>query len=127
MSKLVPRVLKGVKFSNVNYKRRNSQLEGKHLMTYRITCTSYILFVSGFFFSQIQSYKLGLSHQKANSLLEEGEVDPQRVTTFYSGVRAFFERAVEYGLQNLPLDDVNARFIILSRGCKLMYYKQSTW
>ena len=55
-----------------------------------------------------------VTHQKAKSLLEEGVVPPLKVSTFYKGVRSFFETAVEYSLQNLPHDDAvlrNARFI----------------
>lgn len=54
-----------------------------------------------------------VTHRKAKSLLE-GAVPPVKMSTFYKGVRSFFETAVEYRLQNLPHDDVvlkNARFI----------------
>ena len=55
-----------------------------------------------------------VTHQKAKSLLEEGDVPLLKVSTFYKGVRSFFETAVEYSLRNLPHDDAvlrNARFI----------------
>ncbi len=55
-----------------------------------------------------------ITHQKAKSLLDEGDVDDRQVATFYGGVRAFFERAVEYSVQNLPLYDIllrNACFV----------------
>ena len=54
-----------------------------------------------------------VTHQKAKSLLE-GDVPPLKVSTFYKGVRSFFETAMEYSLRNLPHDDAvlkNARFI----------------
>ena len=55
-----------------------------------------------------------ITHQKTKSLLDEGHVADRQVSTFYTGVRAFFERAMEYSIQNLPLNDVllqNASFL----------------
>ena len=55
-----------------------------------------------------------ITHQKTKSLLDEGHVADLKVSTFYKGVRAFFEKAVKYSFQNLPLDDAllqNACFV----------------
>ena len=55
-----------------------------------------------------------ITHQNSKSLLDEGHVADLKVSTFYKGVRAFFEKAVEYRFQNLPLDDAllqNACFV----------------
>ena len=46
-----------------------------------------------------------VTQQQANSFLEEGDIDPRQLASFYDGVRAFFERAVDYSLKSLPLDD----------------------
>ena len=46
-----------------------------------------------------------VTQQQANTLLEEGDIDPGQLADFYDGVRAFFERAVDYSLKSLPLDD----------------------
>ena len=44
-----------------------------------------------------------LTHQKAKSLPRRGGISTRGVYV-YKGVRAFFEIAVEYSLQNLPHD-----------------------
>ena len=47
-------------------------------------------------------------------LLDDGEVSSLEVTQFYKGVRAFYVRALEYALDNLPLKDdllKNASFV----------------
>ena len=46
-----------------------------------------------------------VTQQQANTFLEEGDIDPGQLAGFYDGVRAFFERAVDYSLKSLPLDD----------------------
>ena len=47
-------------------------------------------------------------------LLDDGEISSLQVTKFYKGVRAFYVRALEYALDNLPLKDdllKNASFV----------------
>ena len=45
-----------------------------------------------------------VTQQQANTFLE-GDIDPGQLASFYDGVRAFFEQAVDYSLKSLPLDD----------------------
>ena len=55
-----------------------------------------------------------LTQQKSKSLFKEGDVSERDIKKFYLGVRAFFETATAYSLQNLPhKDDVlkNAGFV----------------
>ena len=47
-------------------------------------------------------------------LLEEGDISQAQVTKFYDGARAFYVRAMEYALENLPMNDEmlkNAAFV----------------
>lgn len=53
-----------------------------------------------------------LTQQKFKSLLEEGDVSEWDVLKFYSGVRAFFESATTYSLQNLDEVWKNASFVM---------------
>lgn len=46
-----------------------------------------------------------VTQQQAKSLLDEGDISARQLSLFYDGVRAFFERAVEYSLKSLPLED----------------------
>jgi len=46
-----------------------------------------------------------MTQQRANSLLQEGFINSQAHSSFYIAVRSFFEKAVEYNLKTLPLDD----------------------
>lgn len=46
-----------------------------------------------------------MTQQQARFLLEEGDIEPRVLSSFYNGVRCFFEKAIEYGLQSLPLND----------------------
>ena len=51
---------------------------------------------------------------RLRKLLEEGDVTSAQVKTFYNSARAFYVRAMEYALDNLPLkDDLlrNAKFV----------------
>lgn len=64
-----------------------------------------------------------VTHQKAKSLLEEGVVPPLKVSTFYKGVRSFFETAVEYSLRNLPHDDAVLNLSTSSNECKQINYR----
>ena len=46
--------------------------------------------------------------------LVDGDISPAQVRRFYDSVRAFYERAWEYALDNLPLEDVllkHAKFV----------------
>lgn len=43
-----------------------------------------------------------VTQQQANTLLEEGDIDPGQLADFYNGVRAFLERAVDYSLKSTP-------------------------
>ena len=55
-----------------------------------------------------------VTHQKIRHLVSEGDVDPLVGRKFYCAVRCFFERAVEYSLENYSYDDEllkNASFI----------------
>ena len=54
---------------------------------------------------------------KLRKLLDDGDISPHEASTFHRGVRAFYERAVEYSLANLPLKDellINAAFVDFS-------------
>lgn len=56
-----------------------------------------------------------LTQQKSKSLLEEGDVSERDIKKIFTGVRAFFETATTYSLNNLPHKDEvlkNAGFII---------------
>ena len=47
-------------------------------------------------------------------LYNEGDISQSQMTTFYASVRAFYVRAFEYALANLPLQDdllKNATFV----------------
>ena len=47
-------------------------------------------------------------------LLEEGDISQAQVTKFYDGSPAFYVRAMEYALENLPMNDEmlrNAAFV----------------
>lgn len=46
-----------------------------------------------------------VTHQKLHYLINEGYVDTLVGHKFYRAVRSFFERAVEYSLENFSLDD----------------------
>ena len=49
--------------------------------------------------------------------LEEGDISPAEVSTFYKSALAFYVQAMEYALANLPLRDdflKNARFATFS-------------
>ena len=46
-----------------------------------------------------------ITQQQANYFLEEGDIHPRQLASFYDGVRFFCERAVDYSLISLPLDD----------------------
>lgn len=55
-----------------------------------------------------------MTKRQLQKLLEDGEISSSQVTRFYEGVRAFYVRAFEYSLDNLPLkDDLlrNASFV----------------
>jgi hypothetical protein len=46
--------------------------------------------------------------------LDEGDLSDSEVKTFYMAVRSFYEKAVQYAIKNLPLDDEvlrNAAFV----------------
>lgn len=50
---------------------------------------------------------------KLNRLVEEGH-DPNAISRFYGGVRSFYEKALQYARDNLPLNDpvlINSRFL----------------
>lgn len=54
-----------------------------------------------------------MTRRQLRKLLDEGDISPSLVTEFYRGVRAFFVRAFQYALDNLPLNDEllkNAKF-----------------
>ena len=48
---------------------------------------------------------------------DDGDISPHEASTFHSGVRAFYEQAVEYSLANLLLKDeflINTPFVDFS-------------
>ena len=54
---------------------------------------------------------------KLRKLLDDSDISPHETSTFHKGVRAFYERAFEYSLANLPLKDellMNAAFVDFS-------------
>ena len=54
------------------------------------------------------------TRMKLKKFLDDGDITPAQVSTFYKGVRAFYEKAVEYALANLPVKDEllrNATFV----------------
>lgn len=54
-----------------------------------------------------------MTKREVRKLLNEGDIGQSQVTEFYKSVRAFYVRAFEYALDNLPLKDEllrNARF-----------------
>ena len=56
---------------------------------------------------------------KLKKFLDHGDFTPAQVSTFYKGVRTFYEKAVEYALANLPLKDEllrNATFVDFTSG-----------
>ena len=98
MSKFLP--VSALRDKEVDYKNRTIQLQGKfndfHIVTvinsmHRHADTRLTI---GF-----------VTQQQANSFLEEGDIHPRQLASFYDGVRAFFERAVDYSLKSLPLDE----------------------
>ena len=46
-----------------------------------------------------------LTRTKVQQLVEEGDVSPSQQRVFFNSVRAFYTKAMEYALQNLPLND----------------------
>ena len=62
-----------------------------------------------------QSIFVGIMTKRVlQKLLDDGEISSLQVTQFYKGVRAFYVRALEYALDNLPLKDdslKNASFV----------------
>ena len=55
-----------------------------------------------------------MTKRALQKLLDDGEISSLQVTQFYKGVRAFYVRALEYALDNLPLKDdllKNASFV----------------
>ena len=62
-----------------------------------------------------QSIFVGIMTKRVlQKLLDDGEISSLQVTKFYKGVRAFYVRALEYALDNLPLKDdllKNASFV----------------
>lgn len=51
---------------------------------------------------------------KLKNFLGDSGITPAQVFTFYNGVKAFYEKAVEYALANLPVKDEllrNANFV----------------
>ena len=58
-------------------------------------------------FSLDESVFIGMSTKLCvRKKLAEGDISPAQKRKFYDSVRAFYERAWEYALDNLPLDDV---------------------
>ena len=62
-----------------------------------------------------QSIFVGIMTKRVlQKLLDDVEISSLQVTQFYKGVRAFYVRALEYALDNLPLKDdllKNASFV----------------
>ena len=62
-----------------------------------------------------QSIFVGIMTKRfLQKLLDDGEISSLEITQFYKGVRAFYVRALEYALDNLPLKDnllKNASFV----------------
>ena len=70
-----------------------------------------------FFFSDESAF-IGISTKSClRKKLAEGDISPAQVRRFYDSVRAFYERAWEYALDNLPLDDA------LLKHAKLVNFK----
>ena len=46
-----------------------------------------------------------MTKRELQKLCNEGDLSPSQVTEFYKSVRAFYVRALEYALDNLPLKD----------------------
>ncbi len=54
-----------------------------------------------------------VTRMRLRKLLDEGDISPAQESKFYESARAFYVRAMEYALNNLPLhDDLlrNAKF-----------------
>ena len=47
---------------------------------------------------------LVLSPKRVWKLLEEGDISQAQVTKFYDGAQAFYVQAMEYALENLPMN-----------------------
>ena len=57
-----------------------------------------------------------ITRRELQKLLNEGDITNVQVNHFYEGVRAFYARALEYALDNLPMKDdllINAKFVNL--------------
>ena len=55
-----------------------------------------------------------LTRTRLRQLLNDGDISQHDQSIFYRSVRTFYERAMEYALQNLPLEDEllqNAAFV----------------
>ena len=55
-----------------------------------------------------------ITRREIQKLLNEGDITNVQVNNFYEGVRAFYARALEYALDNLPMKDdllINAKFV----------------
>ena len=51
---------------------------------------------------------------RLQKLFDEGDISVAEATKFYAGARAFYGKAMEYALANLPLKDKllrNAKFV----------------
>jgi hypothetical protein len=97
-------------FYTVNYKESEDQLQGLY------TLIQYLAHLAIHAHAHIdQSIFVGIMTKRVlQKVLDDGEISPLQVTQFYKGVRAFYVRALEYALDNLPLKDdllKNASFV----------------
>lgn len=59
-----------------------------------------------------------LTKTRLRKLRDEGDISQTQQSTFYKSVKAFYARALEYAISNLPLKDdllQNARFLNFHR------------
>lgn len=59
-----------------------------------------------------------------NGLVESGDVSPREEKKFYTGAKAFFLRAFQYGEERIPVGDSvlrNAQFVHFDRGQRVYF------
>ena len=95
-------------FCSMPYKDSAKQLSGDIYIICNIRLLNFcICFVDDDIFIGL------ITRQRLNKLFREGDLSPTEKSKFLKSVRAFYIRAMEYSIANLPLNDLlrNAAFV----------------
>ena len=96
--------LKDKSLNDMNYTNVTTQLEGMFVTYLYVWLTKCgMCFACVYIDSSLQ---IGyVTHRKVKQLVEEGSITETTSRKFYSAVRHFFKKAVEYSLEHPLLDD----------------------